>query len=354
MDYSTVELSPNLLRYFAADPVGVLYTVPRVVRETSNPFFQEIGELLARISQPLIDEVLTDENFLFFHERRSSSELETDARVEVLVRVLNAQIPTLRLSALLDSSDRPEPYREAAITDLAVDDQKLVAMREFKLDGSLLERRGGAFMMTPSVASPNAAYWFLRQVEKHDLIKSVKVRLDPFMHGAVDKVPNMFYKMWLYGRPLDWDRLGNLEQPDTGRWMPDVHVDGMPITDFVWDRRGNEVHFRCEEVPPLSQVELSGGRYFHAIYRPDRKEIVHVDGALRIFERDELLARQKQHVQDAGKAGRRIKLFRIDDPISRECLADLAVAFLVWNDDISRYFGPVRHARGSALESPTN
>jgi hypothetical protein len=114
------------------------------------------------------------------------------------------------------------------------------------------------------------------------------------------------------------------------------------------------VHFRCEEVPPLSQVELSGGRYFHAIYRPDRKEIVHVDGALRIFERDELLARQKQHVQDAGKAGRRIKLFRIDDPISRECLADLAVAFLVWNDDISRYFGPVRHARGSALESPTN
>ena len=82
--------------------------------------------------------------------RRSASELETDARVEVLVRVLNAQIPTLRLSALLDSSDRPEPYCEAAVTDLAVDDEKLVAMREFELDGSLLERRGEAFMMTPS------------------------------------------------------------------------------------------------------------------------------------------------------------------------------------------------------------
>jgi len=76
------------------------------------------------------------------------------------------------------------------------------------------------------------------------------------MHGPVDKVPNMFYKMWLYGRPLDWDRLGNLEEPDTGRWMPDAYIKGMPFTDFVWDRRGNEVHFRCEEVPALTQVGI--------------------------------------------------------------------------------------------------
>jgi hypothetical protein len=342
MEYVAMALGDDLLRYFAADPIGTLYTVPNICRDPTNPFSKEIGELLEGFPDAAIRELVSDENFLFFHPRKDRSELDRAAREESLVRVLNAQIPRMRLAALLDSSPRPLPYSEPGVSDLKLDDENLVYMRDFTLDNSLLERNGGAFMMTPSVESPNAGYWFLRQVEKNDLINAMKLRLDPFMHGPVGRVPNMSYKMWLYGRPLDWDRLSELHEPDSGRWMPDSHAPGMPFTDYVWDPRGDEVHFTCEEVPALDRVDTRGGRYLHAIYRPDRREIVHLDGALRIYDRNELLARQKQHVRDAGKAGRRIKLFRTDHSISRECLADLAVTYFVWNDDIARYFGPTR------------
>ena len=127
---------------------------------------------------------------------------------------------------------------------------------------------------------------------------------------------------------------------------PSVLSRGSAFTNFVWDPRGRELHLVCEEVPSEDRVETREGRYLHAVYRLDRAEIIHFDGALGIYSRAEFAARQGKHVRFAGKVGRRRKLLRSDTALSGDGLADLAMAFFVWNEDVAWYFGAAQESEG--------
>jgi hypothetical protein len=81
-----------------------------------------------------------------------------------------------------------------------------------------------------------------------------------------------------------------------------------------------------------------GARYLHAIYDPGRKLIKHFDGALRLYTGQQLEDRLTAHVRKAGKTGVRRKIFRIDEPISRDAFSLIAQAFFVWNRDLATYF----------------
>jgi hypothetical protein len=340
-----LNLNEELARYFAADPEGPLYTVPRVAADPSHPLWSVIHEALAAFSTDLLDEFLLDADFLWLNEGMKPDALNAEAREGLLIQELNRAVPRMRVAALINPTRPAIPYGMEELSDLAVDDEDLVPLREFGVNEATLERNGRAFMMAPSVESPNSMYWLLLQLRKLGIVDQTSVRLDPFMHGPVGRFPVLFYRMWLYGRQLDWDRLSKLKGSDFGQWVPDTMSRGIQRTDFVWEARDGEVHFICEELPCIDRVATRGARYLHAIYRPDRDRIIHLDGAIRLYNRAELEDRVKLHVREAGKAGQRIKLFRTDHPVSRECLSDLAVSFFVWNDDIARYFGPARRER---------
>jgi hypothetical protein len=142
----------------------------------------------------------------------------------------------------------------------------------------------------------------------------------------------------VYGTPLNWERVANLQTPDHGRWFSDGLNPSAGITEFCWMPRGNEVHFICEEVPKLESGRTSASRYLHAVYCRESKLITHFDGALRLYSESELQDRSSQHVRNAGKQGTRVKVFRTDASVARECFSLVAQAFFIWNRDVVSYF----------------
>ena len=139
-----------------------------------------------------------------------------------------------------------------------------------------------------------------------------------------------------------------LKEPHHGQMRADGAKDSGEVTDFVWEPRNDGIHFVCEELPSPRFVDWRAARYLHSIYDPGSKIIVHFDGALRIYTGEQLRERQKQHVRNAGKAGTRIKIFRIDKPLERDAFSLVAQAFFVWNTDLATYF---RQTLKSAYES---
>ena len=148
----------------------------------------------------------------------------------------------------------------------------------------------------------------------------------------------MFYRMWMYGRPLDWGRLAHLRQLEHGRWLAGSLSRESEFTDFCWAPRSDGIHFVCEEVPRAESYAREPSRYLHAIYNLKSEKIEHLDGALRVFTLDEISRRHALHVRSGGKLGVREKVFRMDEPIDRDRFSALAQAFYVWNEDVGRYF----------------
>lgn len=192
--------------------------------------------------------------------------------------------------------------------------------------------------MTPQTPSTNAPYWFMQQVARNNLLASLRLRLDPFMWGPTDRMEHLEYKMQIYGKPLNWERIANLREAEHGLWLETDQRRGYSKTEYSWDPRDDGVHFVCEEVPTVNSCHLRAARYIHAIYSPESETLIHFDGALRIYNADQIGSRDQQHVRNAGKAGVRIKLFSIDRPVSRDCFSSLVAAFFVWNDDVINYF----------------
>ena len=167
---------------------------------------------------------------------------------------------------------------------------------------------------------------------------SKSIRLDPLSVQPRDKYRGAEYRMWVYGVPLDWDQVSSLREDLHGRWMPDDPLSiGCSFTDVVWSPRSGEVHFVCEEVPSPDQIYERGSRYLHAIFLPEEGHFIHVDGAVRYYSVDQMDSRLKTHVRKAGKAGQRVKIFRVEGAISTELWSALASSFFVWNQDVVRY-----------------
>ena len=336
--------------YFAADPTGPLWKVGSVADDPSSAIYSEVEELLSRID--LGEVAQTRDGAEFQHLARNNKNPDREARIWIAERLLFRSIASRRIDALRDNARRPSPYDQPALVDLAPDEEGLVPLREFEFDGSRLLRNGHAFLVLSTTPLPNSTYWLLQSCYSQNLQQSVRVRLDPFLHGPAESFPAMSYRMLVYGQPLDWHRLNNLREPEHGRWRPDVFKDNHEFTDYAWSPRGPEVHFVCEEVPAVERSSTNGGRYSHAVYLPSEGALSHLDCALRIYSDSEVAARREQHVRNTGKVGLRRKVFRIDSLVPRSVLSSVCQSFFVWNQDVSRYFdgGCVSDSSG---ESPT-
>jgi hypothetical protein len=329
----------EILAFFEADPIGPILSVARHVTDPTSPIHAELNTFLSAIPKANVLKTCDDARFRFFAE--GTSDRDRAARIWIAERLLADEIPRRKLRTLHQEVSllRPRPYNLPALTDLEVDEDHLVALSEFEFDGARLLRDGYAFLIVTTTDSPNSTYWLLRAIYSEGLADRTRVRLDPFLLGPDTTFPAMFYKMWMYGRPLDWERLASLKQPEHGQWRPSVLSKRSEFTDFVWSPRDREVHFFCEEIPTLAAGEPQASRYFHAVYSPSCGSIIHLDGALRLYLPHELRARHAQHIRNAGKAGAREKVFRTEGAVPRDSLSVIAQTFFVWNEDVGTYFG---------------
>src|SRR4051812_16449138 len=71
----------------------------------------------------------------------------------------------------------------------------------------LRDIRDHSFFVMPPVPGSNAAYWLLEQLQRHELEDTVRVRLDPWLHGPAADLRGSFYRAMVWAKPLDWDRI---------------------------------------------------------------------------------------------------------------------------------------------------
>lgn len=317
-----------------------MLTLPQAVWNPEHPLAPELKDQLALVDPVCVDRAKADKAFLALGAHYSKDQDEA-ARIWILLRALQDEIPRVRLRLLAQQRDsqRPAPYDHPAVGDLDIDSDYLVPLAAFKVSGGALFRRGFAFSVASPLEAVNSQYWTIQALRQQGLGELTMVRLDPLLVRAEQDYPAMHYRMWWYGRPLDWRRIDNLREEEHGRWLPGALSTKAEFIDYVWSPRGSEVHFRCEELPKKGATEKRGSRYFHAIYEPAGKRISHLDGSIRVYGPEQWDSRSANHLRNSGKVGNRIKLFRVSGVVDLDCLAEICIGFFVWSFDVARYFG---------------
>ncbi len=263
-------------------------------------------------------------------------------RAYYLINKLQQDIARVRIEKLLDINDRPAPYNLKNLRNIHLDKNFLVPIDSFKIDNEGFEKDGFVYTLCPILNRSNSSHWIFRTILKLSKEKGInfKIRLDPFKEILVKDYFLMSYKMFVYGKSLDWQKLIKLRNDEHGKWTNESNT---VITDYVWSPKDNEIHFTCEELPNLDNKEIKSSRYFHAIFDKKTGGINHCDGAIRIYSDYELNNRIKYHVKDSNvrKAGKRIKIFQFEsncNGIDQDMFCQLVTSFFVWNDDIQKYF----------------
>ena len=317
----------DVFSFFAANPIHPDLSLAHEATDSTSRIYGLLNAFLDEIPSADVEATCQDGTFRFFAE--GSQDIERAARVWIAERIIGCEIP--RRKAAVIRADilerRPRPYGLEAVKDIEVDDDHLVPLSEFECDGSRLIRNGWAFLLLATSGAPNSTYWLLHALQAEGLAERTRVRLDPFLWGPERTFPAMNYRMWIYGRQLNWERLASLKEPEYGQWRPGTSIRSGEFTDFVWAPRDGKVHFVCEEVPTLSDEECEVSRYFHGIYSVASSSFDHFDGAVRIYTSEELAKRQHTHVRHTTKWGLREKIFRVEGKIPRDMFSTITQTF---------------------------
>ena len=224
----------------------------------------------------------------------------------------------------------------------AINDENLVDISFFDLKPIGIVHNNFGYRLCPSTNLDNSTYWLFLEIIKLVLKNKKKfyIRLDPFIEIPIKDYTPMAYKMTIHGKPLNWDRIRNLQNDDFGQFINEKEDSDYSITDYVWNVKKNEIHFTCEELPAIGNCTIRGSRYFHAIFNKDTGSIIHCDGAIRIYSESELADRMRFHVRssDVRKVGKRVKIFQTNDSLTQEEFSHLVMSFFVWNQDVVSYF----------------
>jgi hypothetical protein len=209
------------------------------------------------------------------------------------------------------------------------------------LDGPHGEFALGEFdvEVSRSLRATNSTYWLTPMIVGRP---SCRVRLDPLRFAPRGRLARVFYAMKVYGPPLNWERIVRLERVEAVQWMADEdgRVEPELLTELVWKPRDDEIVLEVEQLPPQGEVDVSGSRYLHAILDRAGCRFTHLDGAIRWYDGDELIARRNSRLDRVGSIGQRTKIFRLDEPILKEDASDILSAFFVWNYDLAAYLNP--------------
>jgi len=330
-----------LFVFLASDPVGLLFTIPEISNNKLHPLHNVLIKALEEVEPEFVQLIMEDSHFCSLNKGMNSDDFEREARIECLRQIFDEKILVQRCAELVNQSgkERPAPYNHEVLIDVQVDEDYLVPLTSFSNKYGPLRRNGYAFGVVPPVPSVNSAYWFMEVLRRPGICEKASVRLDPFLNREDKDFPNMEYRAWWYGLPLNWERIKSLTQEEHRRAGPDEWTRrDVLYTDLVWSPRGNEVHFICEEIPTDNSLSIRGSRYFHAIYNPNEEVFTHIDGAVRFFTKDEWIIRKDAHVRDAGKIGKRVKIFKLEGLLSKEVFTAVLPSFFVWNRDIHQYF----------------
>lgn len=121
-------------------------------------------------------------------------------------------------------------------------------------------------------------------------------------------------------------------------------------TQFYWHIQDGKRTFECEELCDKENVSFDDGqtmlwgcKYVHSMINPSTGLPTHLDGAIRIYNDEQILKRidSKTDISKYGKNSEYIKLWRIDNDFSVSMWKELISSFYRENALIGEYFGGV-------------
>lgn len=121
-------------------------------------------------------------------------------------------------------------------------------------------------------------------------------------------------------------------------------------TQFYWHIQDGKRTFECEELCDRENISFDDGqtmlwgcRYVHSMINPNTGLPTHLDGAIRIYNDEEILKRidSETDISKYGKNSEYIKLWRIDNDFSVVMWKELISSFYRENSLIGEYFGGV-------------
>ncbi len=279
-------ISSELYEYFSTDPDDPADKIHEVSINDRHPFHDHLMAAVNKIDSSIIEEVKEDKLFQQLGMGGNNPlDVNTRAGIWYLINFLQDKIAGHKLELLKNQEkhSRPKPYDHPAISDLQFDDNYLVPLNQFIVEDSGLARNGYVFTISPVIKASNSSYWLSNFFAHENLYNKMLIRLDPLMCRPKEIFRASMYKMWVWGKPLNWKEIHNLKEPLHGQWLSEDNNNGINVTQFAWIPSDGEVHFTCEEIPKEEFIHVRGSRYLHAICDKKVKAFSHLDGAIRIF-----------------------------------------------------------------------
>jgi len=326
----------KLINAISLEPMSPRLELLKVLAEDADPLHGVLVKAMENVPGDALQKAADDPGISVWLKDSRRGNDPQQIRFEIVAKDIDDEIYDKRRRALLDRDPKTPPYDHPALSGIVPDRDLLVPLKDFQIEDGVLSRRGFIFSPAPPLRAVNSQYWSSRVLFDLPAGTAVNVRLDPLLVIPMNEYSASMYKMWVFGKELDWDRIGRLKGKESARWIPDELTSDVAFTDLIWERRDNEVHFECEEIPKNSEERPA--RYFHSIYDPKASVFVHSDAAVRFYTEDELRDRKHWRLHQIDKAGTRIKLFKIESPLDVGTWSYLVCASYVWNNDIKRYF----------------
>jgi hypothetical protein len=326
------------LPFFCNSLIDPFFEVFEILDTPNHPQYQNLVEDIAGIDANELGVYVIQHHVDIYLNKWEDKNL--GRRAYFIIDKLQNGMAEARLNSLLSEEVRPAPYNSQNLHGMELDGNNLVSTEHF--DGAFVHN-GYGYILCPSIIGSNSSYWTTNAILQIMNEKKVdfKIRLDPFIEKALIEFNPMMYRMTVYGTPLKWDELKNLKNENHGRWIDETQHQNFCVTEYVWRPSEKEINFTCEELPSEKFISSRGSRYFHAIFCKKTGRITHCDGAIRFYNEEEFSFRLNYHVRnnEARKIGKRIKLFQINNTdLTQEQFALLLKSFMVWNDDILKYF----------------
>lgn len=337
-------MEPKTLQYFSQNLSSLCFELFQVLDNPDHPEYNNLLHDMRSINDEELPLYVSGNDI--DSGIRDSSNIDLDNKAHFLINRLCNDIAIKRLKTLCSDDVRLKPYNSFNLKEILVNEDNLVDASIFQLNpngGIVYENYG--YRLCPSTILENSTYWLLLEIIKlvNKSNKKFFIRLDPFIEIPINDYAPMEHRMVIYGKPLNWERIGKMRSDDFGQFINDEDDSEYSITDYIWHVEENEIHFTCEELPSNNKCEARGSRYFHAIFNKTTGNIIHCDGAIRIYNELELRNRKTLHIRnsDARKVGKRIKIFQTNDSLNPQEFSNLVVKFFVWNQDVESYFNNI-------------
>ena len=135
---------------------------------------------------------------------------------------------------------------------------------------------------------------------------------------------------------------------------------GVSRTEFWWYLQDGIHTFECEElrdIPSLGVAHDSFGcRFVHSMLDASGAAPVHLDGAIRMYNEEAMIARLETDISRAGRHSQYTKLWRVDGPLEVPVWKELTTHFYRNNHLVGEYLGgedDSEHIRPHFISSTT-